>query len=61
MIIQFTENPREVSLVPNSAIPKMSTSSQASHCFIDQNFSKKLQAFLIDYSLRVTSNDGIYK
>jgi hypothetical protein len=38
----------------------MSTTSVAAECFVNQRFSRKLQAFLISYNGSVFSGDPIY-
>lgn len=54
--------PRTVNIPTNIVNQKlMSTTSIASECFIHQNFSNKLQAYMIGYVNSIMSNYAVYK
>jgi hypothetical protein len=58
---RFSVAPRSQD-VPTNIIEHnvMSTTSVAAECFVNQRFSRKLQAFLISYNGSVFSGDPIY-
>lgn len=41
--------------VPSEYVQYMSETSDAKECFINQRFSRRLQAFLISYAYSITS------
>jgi hypothetical protein len=48
------------SLIPTGLAKKMSTTSLANECFVNQRFSGKLQAFLIGYNNSIYSEHSVY-
>lgn len=47
--------------VPKNVIPLLSTTNEAYHCFTKQRFSNKLQVFMVNYVISVSSAYSIYK
>ena len=46
----------EVNFIPDNALEQLSPTSNALECFAKQRFSRKLQLFLLNYSLYVNSD-----
>ena len=53
----FTERGQ---FIPTTALDQMSKTSEASVCFTQQQFSNKLQAFMINYVISVSGLYSVY-
>lgn len=46
--------------VPSNILPNLSATSDALNCFAQQQFSGKLQAFMVNYVISVSSIYSVY-
>lgn len=48
------------SMIPSGLAKKISNTSQANECFVNQRFSGRMQAFLIGYNNSIYSEHSVY-
>lgn len=56
---EYLEKTRFKVVIPHNLTEDLSTTQNCERCFALQEFSRKLQVFMIDYSLKVSSKNPL--